>query len=466
MSDPITAKALASEVANSNFKDKRHNARLRSLVTILARNPKASLPHALNPGDLEAAYRFFSNVNVTPERILEPHFEATRKRCEEAGDFLVVHDSTKFQYREDGEREGLGRVKRSSAGGKQAFFGHLSLALAADGTRRPLGVAGFKTWVRGPEASGVEYQRWEEQIRSSSARLNGLKHAIHVMDREADDYQMFDALIRDEHRFVARCQYDRRLETESGSEKLHGLFGGVLATVEREIWLEQRKPKKDPVAEKIHPARSKHITKLSIATATVALKRPTGKRTHDTDASPTVTLNVVHVWEADPPEGEEGVEWYLYTTEPISTTEQVLAIVDYYRARWVIEEYFKAIKTGCNFEKRQLKDYEGLVNLLATFAPIAYQMLLIRSEARRAPDAPAVDLISPDRMDVLRALGRTKLSANPTNRDVYLAIAALGGYIKRKQDPGWSTLSYGLEKLETLTEGWVAAKLQLRRDQR
>lgn len=174
----------------------------------------------------------------------------------------------------------------------------------------------------------------------------------------------------------------------------------------------------------------------------------------------------MRVWEANPPEGEEGVEWYLCTTEPISTSEEALAIVDYYRARWVIEEYFKAIKSGCHFEKRQLGDYEGLTNLLATFAPIAYQMLLIRSEARRAPDAPAVDLISPDRMDVLRTLGRIKLSANPTNRDVYLAIAALGGYIKRKESPGWSTLSYGLEKLETLTEGWVAAKLQLRRDQR
>ena len=105
------------------------------------------------------------------------------------------------------------------------------------------------------------------------------------------------------------------------------------------------------------------------------------------------------------------------------------------------------------------------MNLLAVFAPIAYQMLLIRSEARRAPDAPATEVISQDHIDVLRAKGRLKLSANPTTREIYFAIAALGGHLKHNGDPGWSTLAYGLEKLETLTEGWVAAKLQLRSDQ-
>ena len=345
-----------------------------------------------------------------------------------------------------------------------AFFAHVSLAIAADGTRRPLGVAAFKTWVRGPEASSTEYQRWEVQTRSSSAQLQASKTAIHVMDREADDYQMFDALIRDGYRFVARSQYNRRLETELDGAKLHEHFAHVSATIDREVPLTRRKPKKNPVAEKIHPARSARVAKLSIAAATVALKRPK-PRPHDTNPPLTVTVNVVRVWEPDPPADEVGVEWYLYTTEPISTPEQLLAIVDYYRARWVIEEYFKAIKSGCDFEKRQLQDYESLVNLLATFAPVAYRMLLIRSEARRTPDAPAVGLLSPEHLDVLRARGRIKLSADPTAREVYLAIAALGGHLKHNGDPGWSTLGYGLEKLETLTEGWTAAKLQLHSDQ-
>jgi hypothetical protein len=464
MSEPITVEALAFEVGRGNFEDERLNARLRSLVGRLSVDPHHSLPRALDSAALEGAYRFFSNHRVTPELILQPHIEATLGRSEAEGDFLIVHDSTKFQYRYDGEREGLGRVKRTSAGGKQAFFAHISLAIAADGTRRPLGVAGFRTWIRGPEQSGSESLRWEEQIRTSSAQLHAAKTAIHVMDREADDYKMFDALIRDGHRFVARCQFNRKLETELGIEKLYDVVARVSATVEREVPLSKRKPKKDPVAEKIHPSRQARIAKLSISAATFEFKRPVGPRPGNA-YSPSIAMNVVRVWEPTPPEGEPAVEWVLLTNEPIATREQQLAVVDHYRARWTIEEYFKAIKSGCDFEKRQLQDYEGLVNLLAIFAPIAYRMLLIRSEARRVPEAPATQVISQDHVDVLRARGRLKLSANPTTREICFAIAALGGHLKHNGDPGWSTLAYGLEKLESLTEGWIAAKLQFRSDQ-
>jgi hypothetical protein len=283
------------------------------------------------------------------------------------------------------------------------------------------------------------------------------------MDREADDYEMFDALVRDQLRFVVRCQFNRRLETELGVEKLHDVLHRVSASVERDVPLSRRKAKKDPIAEKIHPARQGRIAKLSVAATTVVLRQPPNRK--NSACSPSVTINVVRVWEQEPPGGEVGVEWILHTTEPIATPEQLLAIVDHYRARWTIEEYFKAIKSGCDFEKRQLEDYESLINLLAIFAPIAYHMLLIRSEARRTPDAPALEVISQDHIDVLRARGRRKLSANPTTREIYLAIAALGGHLKHNGDPGWSTLAYGLEKLSTLTEGWLAAKLQLSRDQ-
>lgn len=464
MQEPVTTEELAVEVGRGNFEDERLNARLRNLVGRLSVEPKLSLPRVLDSAGLEAAYRFFSNHRVTPDLILQAHFEATRERCETEGDFLIIHDSTKFLYRYDGEREGLGRVKPGATSGQQAFFAHLSLAVSADGTRRPLGIAAFKTWIRGPQKTGTEYQRWEEQIRESSSHLRATKSAIHVMDREADDYAMFDALMRDGHRFVARSQYDRILETEVGTEKLRAALERVSASAEREVPLSKRKLNKDPVAEKINPSRHARVAKLSIAASTVDVKKPLTPKMRGV-GPPTISINVVRVWEPDPPEGEVGVEWYLLTNEPISTVEQQLAIVDHYRARWMIEELFKAIKSGCSFEKRQLQDYEGLVNLLAVFAPIAYRMLLIRAESRRVPDAPATDVISQDHIDVLRARGRLKLSAHPTTREVYLAIAALGGHIKYNGDPGWSTLAYGLEKLEILTEGWIAAKLQFRRDQ-
>ena len=81
-------------------------------------------------------------------------------------------------------------------------------------------------------------------------------------------------------------------------------------------------------------------------------------------------------------------------------------------------------------------------------------------------DAPALSVVSQDELHVLRTLGRRKLSDAPTAKDIYLAIAQLGGYLKHSRNPpGWLTLARGFEKLETLTLGWTAAKLQQRSDQ-
>ena len=279
---------------------------------------------------------------------------------------------------------------------------------------------------------------------------------------------MFCALQRDGYRFVMRCLHNRLLANEEGEKKkLHEALVEIETSIEREAQLTRRTERKTDILRKTHPARGARIAKLSVAATTVVLKRPMTRRLTRSDALPeSLPINVVRVWEPAPPADEAPVEWYLYTTEPIETAEQQLKVVDYYRARWVIEEYFKVIKTGCDFKNRQLQDYEGLVNLLATFVPIAYHLLLIRSEARREPHRNALSIVSQDQLDVLRALGRRPLPDAPTTRDVYLAIAALGGHIKYAPDPGWRTLASGYEKLETLTQGWRAAKLQLGSDQR
>jgi len=57
----------------------------------------------------------------------------------------------------------------------------------------------------------------------------------------------------------------------------------------------------------------------------------------------------------------------LFTSEVVERLEDATAVVDHYRARWIIEEYFKALKTGCGFEKRQLTSLLGLLRALALF---------------------------------------------------------------------------------------------------
>jgi IS4 transposase len=97
------------------------------------------------------------------------------------------------------------------------------------------------------------------------------------------------------------------------------------------------------------------------------------------------------------------VAWYLVTSESVDTVEQVEAVVDAYRARWVIEELFKALKTGCNFERRQLESSQSLRIALATFLPIAVQLLALRRAARAEPDGTSKHM-------GLRSAGRYALS--------------------------------------------------------
>lgn len=66
-------------------------------------------------------------------------------------------------------------------------------------------------------------------------------------------------------------------------------------------------------------------------------------------------MNFVEVREIDPPQGEQPVLWRLVTTEPIDTIEQIAAVIDSYRCRWIIDDFFKALKTGCRYQELQLK---------------------------------------------------------------------------------------------------------------
>jgi hypothetical protein len=165
----------------------------------------------------------------------------------------------------------------------------------------------------------------------------------------------------------------------------------------------------------------------------------------------------VRVHEKHPGRGVDPVEWRLVTSEPIETVEDVAGIVDGYRARWLIEEYFRALKQGCAYEKRQLESKHALLNALAVFAPIAWQLLALRQLSRDQADLPAGAVLSPMKLTVLQRHPDVRLRPNATIRDAMLAIAALGGHIKNNGDPGWQVLGRGFEDLLLLERGAALA---------
>jgi|SRR5271166_3236892 len=453
---------LSGEIEGADFGDERLRRRAVRLLQALAAEPDKSFPQVFrDDSQLEAAYRFFNNDAVDPANLLEPHVAATALRMQSREVVLAVHDTTTMSFRPDGQRQGLGRLR--SAG--QAFFAHFCLAVAGDGTREPLGVLGLSAHVRdGRSDKANERDRWCEQVEAVSKRIDP-KRVIHVMDREADDYRLLMLLSEGGHRFVIRLAVDRLLQAdeEHQARKLSQALAMVRVQATREVPLSRRtKGLRSPKQLHIHPVREGRTASLAFAATAVTLRRPT---TQPKELPASLRVHVVRVWEPTPPAGESPVEWTLVTGEPIDNADDLLRIVDFYRARWTIEEYFKALKTGCSYEKRQLETLDGLLNVLALYAPIAWQLLRFRSEARRQPDAPATTVLTTTELDVLRRFHRKPLAESPTARDALLAVAALGGHLKRNGEPGWQSLGAGYEKLRTLAEGWDAALAAARSDQ-
>lgn len=456
---------LSDELGAAELGDKRLNRRLATIVEQLITEPDASFPAAAG-GDasLEATYRFLNNESVTPAGILAPHVAATVRRATESDLILVAHDTTDMEFH--GEAD-VGWIDRRRRG----FLAHFALAITADDARRPLGVLGLRTLFRQGERksrrtrkqrrfnSDSEERRWGDLVDDVEAALAGRARAIHIMDREADSYRLFSAFIAQERRFVVRMSFDRRVVDDGECQKVSDVLRKATAVLTREVPLAPRPRPPGTFVRRAHPPREARIATLSVSAQRIVLKRSDWAGNHGPLQLP---VHVVRVWEENPPPNVPPVEWRLITTEPIDTPDDVARIVDIYRARWIIEEYFKALKTGCAFERRQLQNRRALLNALAVFAPIAWQLLLLRALSRLSPTKPATEALTPLRLTLLERHPRVKLPAGATLHEAMLAIAQLGGHIRNNGEPGWLVLGRGYEKLLLLEEG---ARLTLSCDQ-
>ena len=258
-------------------------------------------------------------------------------------------------------------------------------------------------------------------------------------------------------RFVFRVRIPQRKgRDEEGTEGSVWDFAAAQEGVlQREVPLSSRKPRVQTTrGRKTHPPRHARLATLEFSATSLDLVRPRYLPAGEFDK--TIPIHVVRVWEAAPPEDEAPVEWLLYTTEPIGTPDEIAAVVDIYRARWLIEECNKALKTGCLIEHRQFESRAALLNIIALSLPIAVEILALRSAARGTPDKPATDLMSPLRIELLRRLSDRPLPENPTISEALWALAGFGGHQKSNGEPGWHILHRAMRKLIAYEVGYIA----------
>ncbi len=356
----------------------------------------------------------------------------------------------------------------------QGFHAHLSIAVADDETRTPLGTlevqpfvhrqnvgdeAGLAFWAEEGGLYDNERQRWFDSIRLTEAAIRDSgASCIHVTDREADSYPMFAWLQQEGIRHVIRVSMlRRRLHGDPGS--LNDALSNEPFVAEAEVFLGARGPLRSPRKLKKQPARKARKATLQFRAKEITIGRgsqsgacfsPIPKE----GLPKTLKLNLVEVVERDPPEGEEPVRWLLITSEPITTVEQIIRVVDIYRKRWIIEEFNKSLKTGCGLEARQMESAETVLKVLAMLLPVAWRLLLLRSLDETSPNEPWQSVLEPLAFHILReAVPKAKLGKNANVRQVVLAIASLGGHIRRNGTPGWQSLHHGWRKLSDYVHG-------------
>jgi hypothetical protein len=457
--------SVIGEFEGVDLGHKKREVRLIRIAAALATKPDASFPEATGgDADLAGVYRFVNNKHVTAQDVLKPHVAHTVERVSASREAVVVvaHDTTGLEFAGSG-RKGLGRMLRSERG----FYGHFSLAVKPDEQREPLGILSFIPVVRNEEHEqqtttamqrnpDKEYLRWIQGIEQSEKQLTGVKRIIHVADRESDSYEIISKLLSKECGFVLRLKFNRNVVADEQLAKLYDILQQARGLAEREVPLQFRQEHKSPATRKLHPPRDARLATLVFGAKRVRLIRPVALSRKDYPDF--LDVHVVRVWEPNPPLGEDPIEWKLVTAEPVDSPEQILRVVDYYRCRWRIEEFNKALKTGCKAEARQLIELDALLNALAILIPIAWAILHLRTLANSAEPPPASAVLTDTQTKVLNAHPKTKklfrTDRPATCRDALHAVAALGGHLKRNGAPGWLTILRGYKTLTDLVLGW------------
>ena len=388
---------VSTEMETVDLGDSRRNERLTELLSSMAAAPSKSIPSAVNGGHNEttAAYRLFDNVALGFENILEPHIDATYQRVEEQDVVIVAQDTTELDLtRSHVQVEGAGPLDGTSRFGE---FLHPLVAFTASGT--PLGTLSAELWTREPGPSKAkdrkkipieekESLRWLETHRHAQEIAQG-HHATNfvcVADSESDIFEVIecDADSPDNFQWIIRSCYNRSLVTDD-SESPHHLHQQLLqgpVLYSKQISIRGREKKIDCDKRVRNQPRVSRECEVEVRATTVTLNDPYRS---DRKLKPT-TVHAILAQEVNPPEDDVPVSWLLLTNMPISTEEEIELAISYYCIRWMIEIFFRTLKSGCRIEKRRFETIERFERCLAVSMIVAWRTFYTTQIGRELPE--------------------------------------------------------------------------------
>ena len=388
---------------------------------------------------------------MTHASVLAAHQVETFRRIEQhAGPLLAISDATELDYSGLTSLQQLGRIGNGSRRG----YICQNVLIVDPQQRQAVGLANQLLHTRANVTTDESKdQRRCRESRESRLWVEGTKclpadpKLIVVCDRGGDTFEEFEHEAHSGRRFVIRSRHDRKVlrgHTGHGATKnLYALACAAKAAGSYEV---------EVAATSQRPGRTAVVQFSFLAVRLIPPKQPRGAHSQEP-----LAVWVVWVWESDPPSGAESLEWFLLTNVPLSGTKEARQVIAWYECRWVVEEYHKALKTGCDIESMQFTHQSRLEPMIALQSVVALTLLQLRDASRRpdAQTAPATDIVDEENVNVLSKWRHGETRSNWTVHEFFLALARLGGHQNRRQDkrPGWIVLWRGWVALQLLVAG-------------
>ena len=453
MEDSTTAfldceKWAEMQFADADLRDCRRTRRLVRTASMVASDSSGSLPQQTGGGaDLKAAYRLFDAEEVTHAAVCQPHFEQTRRAAAQCPMVFLVQDTAELNFTTHRACQGLGPIGQGH--GLQGL--HQQNVLAVDPVkRRPIGLMYQQHHRRKPRPRGSRSDRravpvqeresywWIQAIESVGRPPAGCQW-VHVGDRGEDQFGVYDEARRQGADWLIRAYLDRRVYTPDGEDHLLPYARRQPVRLRRTISVHDRQ-------------KGLEQRQLCVSAAQVEL-RPARRESHYQECEP-VKCWVVRVWEENPPAGSEPLEWLLCTSLSCDNDETLALAAEGYSLRWMIEEFHKCEKTGCQVESRRLEDTDRLEPLIGLLSVLAVRLLQLKFLSRDEPELPARSMFDPLSVKVMARYLR-RPAATLTLGAFWRGIGRLGGHPGRKGDGplGWLRAWRGWQRFQMIVLG-------------
>lgn len=450
--------------AGCDFGDARLTRRAALSAAVILKHPGGTLPHKLPANELLGFYRLANNSKVTHQKMLHGHQMRVFEQMRQVADgnavrvLLLISDTTELDW-SGLESANLGSIGN---GGGQGLLCHNVLAYDFD-KRQVIGLANQVMHKRRDVRKGEtakqkrddpqrESRLWKRALVDLPAPPAG-QLQVNICDRGSDTFENIEFWESQNRKYVIRSKSNRKIDEGQTGEiiRLHEMARGLGRAGRRTIEVSENHGQ---------PGR---MATVEIAYSPVILPAPKGRRGEHSDQP--AKAWVVHVREVTgggagekkggekKGKGSEPLEWVLLTNVPVFNVDDAWERVGWYGCRPVIEEYHKAMKTGCGVEELQFTTRAALEAAVALLSVVAVQLLIMRDMSRdpELADQPATTVIDPIYVQVLSIM-RFKKKQPLSVREFFFALAYLGGHLNRRTDkpPGWLILWRGWIKLQPM----------------